>query len=46
MAGHSTISTESDLASPTMPTTAVTRRSLLGGAGAKYFRSKDGSACY
>ncbi|MCA1552554.1 vanadium-dependent haloperoxidase, partial [Bradyrhizobium sp. BRP19] len=27
------ISTEYDLASPTLPTTAVTRRSLLGGAG-------------
>ena len=33
MADHPTISTESDLASPTLPTTAVTRRSLLGGAG-------------
>jgi hypothetical protein len=33
MAEHPTISTESDLASPTLPTTAVTRRSLLGGAG-------------
>src|SRR5215217_8232388 len=32
MADHLTISTESDLASPTLPTTAVTRRSLLGGA--------------
>jgi hypothetical protein len=33
MADHPTISTESDQASPTLPTTAVTRRSLLGGAG-------------
>ncbi|MCA1549718.1 twin-arginine translocation signal domain-containing protein, partial [Bradyrhizobium sp. BRP19] len=33
MADHPTISTEYDLASPTLPTTAVTRRSLLGGAG-------------
>ncbi len=33
MADHPTISTESDLASPALPTTAVTRRSLLGGAG-------------
>ena len=33
MANHPTISTESDLASPALPTTAVTRRSLLGGAG-------------
>ena len=33
MADHLTISTESDLASPAMPTTAITRRSLLGGAG-------------
>jgi hypothetical protein len=33
MANHLTISTESDLASPALPTTAVTRRSLLGGAG-------------
>ena len=33
MADHPTISTKSDLASPTLPTTAVTRRSLLGGAG-------------
>src|SRR5262249_6747740 len=33
MADHRTISTESDLASPAVPTTAVTRRSLLGGAG-------------
>ena len=33
MADHPTISTESDLTSPTLPTTAVTRRSLLGGAG-------------
>ncbi|MEH2499288.1 hypothetical protein V1294_005767 [Bradyrhizobium sp. AZCC 1678] len=30
---HPTISTESDLASPALPATAVTRRSLLGGAG-------------
>ncbi|MGX1169394.1 hypothetical protein AB7M16_005660 [Bradyrhizobium sp. USDA 372] len=33
MADHPTISTVYDLASPTLPTTAVTRRSLLGGAG-------------
>ena len=33
MANHPTISTESDLASPALPTTAVTRRSLLGGTG-------------
>ena len=33
MADHPTISTESDLASPALPTTTVTRRSLLGGAG-------------
>src|SRR3954470_11468748 len=33
MADHPTISTESDLTSPAVPTTAVTRRSLLGGAG-------------
>jgi hypothetical protein len=33
MADHPTISTESDLASPALPATAVTRRSLLGGAG-------------
>ena len=33
MADHPTISTESDLASPTLPTAAVTRRLLLGGAG-------------
>ena len=33
MADHPTISTESDLASSALPTTAVTRRSLLGGAG-------------
>jgi len=33
MANHLTISTESDLAPPALPTTAVTRRSLLGGAG-------------
>ena len=33
MADHPTISTESDLTSPALPTTAVTRRSLLGGAG-------------
>jgi hypothetical protein len=33
MANHLTISTESDLASRTLPATAVTRRSLLGGAG-------------
>ena len=33
MTDHPTISTESDLASPALPTTAVTRRSLLGGAG-------------
>src|SRR6478672_7635409 len=33
MADHPTISTETDLASPALPTTAVTRRSLLGGAG-------------
>ena len=33
MAEYPTISTESDLASPALPTTAVTRRSLLGGAG-------------
>jgi hypothetical protein len=32
MADHLIISTESDLASPALPTTAVTRRSLLGGA--------------
>ena len=32
MADHPTISTESDLASPALPHTAVTRRSLLGGA--------------
>ncbi|HVQ73459.1 MAG TPA: vanadium-dependent haloperoxidase [Bradyrhizobium sp.] len=33
MADCPTISTESDLKSPTLPITAVTRRSLLGGAG-------------
>jgi hypothetical protein len=33
MADHLTITTESDLASSALPTTAVTRRSLLGGAG-------------
>ena len=33
MADHPTISTESDQAAPILPTTAVTRRSLLGGAG-------------
>ena len=33
MADHPTISTESNLASPALPTTAVTRRSVLGGAG-------------
>src|SRR5215470_11036753 len=33
MANHLTITTETDLASPALPTTAVTRRSLLGGAG-------------
>jgi hypothetical protein len=33
MADHLTISTESDLASSALPTSAVTRRSLLGGAG-------------
>ena len=33
MADHPTISTESDLTSPVLPTTAVTRRTLLGGAG-------------
>ena len=33
MADHPTISNESDLASPALPTTAITRRSLLGGAG-------------
>ena len=33
MADHPTISTESDLASPALPTIAVTRRSLLGGTG-------------
>ena len=33
MADHPTISTESDLASQAPPQTAVTRRSLLGGAG-------------
>ena len=33
MADHPTFSTESHLASPTLPSTAVTRRSLLGGAG-------------
>src|SRR5690242_18986102 len=33
MADHLTISTESDLSSKVLPTTAVSRRSLLGGAG-------------
>ncbi|MCP3369070.1 vanadium-dependent haloperoxidase [Bradyrhizobium cajani] len=33
MADHPTISTESNLASPALPTTTVTRRSLLGSAG-------------
>jgi hypothetical protein len=33
MADHSVISTESDQATPALPTTALTRRSLLGGAG-------------
>jgi hypothetical protein len=33
MDNHPTISTEPDLASRTLPITAVTRRSLLGGAG-------------
>ena len=33
MADHPIISTESGLTSPALPTTAVTRRSLLGGAG-------------
>ena len=33
MADHPTISTESDLASPALPTTAITRRTLLGGTG-------------
>ncbi|HEY9455146.1 MAG TPA: vanadium-dependent haloperoxidase [Bradyrhizobium sp.] len=33
MADHPTISTESDLASPALPTAVVTRRSLLGKAG-------------
>lgn len=33
MASHPTISTESNLASPALRTAAVTRRSLLGGAG-------------
>ena len=33
MVDQPTVSTESDLASPAPPTTVVTRRSLLGGAG-------------
>ena len=33
MANHPTISTESDLASRALPTTAITRRTLLGGTG-------------
>ena len=33
MADHPTISTESDLASRALPTTAITRRTLLGGTG-------------
>src|SRR5215203_1699579 len=33
MADHSVISIESDQATPAVPTTALTRRSLLGGAG-------------
>jgi len=33
MADHSTTPSETDLTSPTLPTTAVTRRSLLGGTG-------------
>ena len=33
MADHSVISTEPDQATPALPTTALTRRSLLGGAG-------------
>jgi hypothetical protein len=33
MANHPTIPTEPDLTSRTVPVTAVTRRSLLGGAG-------------
>ena len=33
MADHSVISTEIDQAMPAPPTTAFTRRSLLGGAG-------------
>ena len=33
MADHSVILTESDQVTPALPTTALTRRSLLGGAG-------------